>query len=834
MRHLFFTLIALCVSFSSFALGPILGTPVICQGSTTSLSNTTGGGTWVSSASVVATVDGSGNVTGVTAGTSTISYTVAATIVTQVVTVNPSPLSIAGLYTVCAGSTDVLSDAVAGGTWSSTATGVATVGVTTGIVTGISAGATTISYILATGCFASTTIYVSATPSSIGGSTSVCIGSTTVLSDAAAGGIWSSANAAIATIGTASGIVTGVSVGTSNITYSMPTGCFATTVVTVVPAPSPISGASSMCIGGTDTLTGSPTGGAWSATPSTVVSILSTGVLYGVSAGTATVTYTTSSGCYATFLVTVTSGVSAISGGTTICVGGTTSLTDATAGGVWSSSATSVATISSGGVATGVAAGSTTIMYTLSTGCLASTVLTVNPSPAPITGPGSVCVGSTITLMDAIAGGVWSSGTPSIATIGSAAGVLTGIAPGPATISYQIATGCSAYIIISVNPLPTITATSTANCGGTYSLNASGAGTGGTYLWSPSTGLSCATCATSIATISSTTIYTVAGTDVNGCVNTGTVTLNGNRISGYISLTTVPTDTVKVWLIQFNVTDSSLIAQDSTLSCMDSGTPYYEFDSKPTGSYMVKAKLLSSVPGTSGYIPTYGLSSSVWDSAATITHASATDTQHINMLYGTVPSGPGFIGGLISSGAGRGTSGAVPAVGMLVYLKNAAGNILTYTYTDGTGAYSFSGIANGTYSIYPMDYHYSTTPWTTITLTSASETFNTASFYEHTTLRTITPIGTTGISTPTLKNSFTIYPNPVINELNINWTDEKTEDATIKITDVTGREVSSSILNINATSGNAQLDTHNLNNGIYFITIKSSSVLYTNKLLIKR
>ena len=760
MRHLFFTLIALFVSFSSFALGPITGTAVICVGSITPLTDATGGGTWVSSVTGVATVDGSGNVTGITAGTSTISYTVAATTVTQVVTVNPAP-----------------------------------------------------------------------TP--IGGSTSVCIGSTIVLTDAVAGGIWSSSNVAIATVGAASGVITGISVGTTNISYTIPTGCFATTVVTVTPAPAPITGASSMCVGGNDTLTSSPAGGTWSTTGSTIVNILSPGVLYGVSVGMATITYISSAGCAATFVVTVNSTVSPISGLTAICVGNTTTLSDGFAGGTWSSSAIAVATINSSGIATGIAAGLTSITYTLSTGCLTSTVLTVNPSPALITGPASVCAGSSITMMDATGGGIWSSSTVAVATIGSASGILTGNTAGVTSISYQIATGCIRSIIVTVNPLPTITATSTANCGGTYSLNGSGAGTG-TYAWSPSTGLSCVTCTTSVATISTTATYSVTGTDANGCINTGAATLNGNRISGYISLTAVPTDTLKVWLVQFNPTDSSLIAQDSTLSCMDSGTPYYEFDSKPAGSYMVKAKLLSSVPGTSGYIPTYGLSSSVWDSAGTITHASATDTQHINMLYGTVPSGPGFIGGLISSGAGRGTSGAVPAVGMLVYLKNAAGNILTYTYTDATGAYSFSGIANGTYSIYPMDYHYSTIPWTTITLTSASETFNTASFYEHTTLRTITPLGTTGILPSTLKNSFTIYPNPVINELNINWTNEKTGDATIKITDITGREVYSSVLNINTTNGNTQLDTHNFNNGIYFITIKSNNISYTNKMLIQR
>ena len=227
-----------------------------------------------------------------------------------------------------------------------------------------------------------------------------------------------------------------------------------------------------------------------------------------------------------------------------------------------------------------------------------------------------------------------------------------------------------------------------------------------------------------------------------------------------------PSDTVRVWLIQFSPVDSSLTAEDSTLTCMDGGTPYYEFDGKPAGSYMVKAKLQSSIPGMSGYVPTYGLSTSLWDSAATIIHASATDTQHINMIYGIVPPGPGFIGGLISAGAGRGTSGGVPVVGMLVYLKDATNTILTYTYTDAAGMYAFSGLGNGSYIVYPVDYRYRTIPWTSVSLTATSETVNGVNFYEHTTHGMITPEGT--LKNPVEKETLlNISPNPANDELSI-------------------------------------------------------------------
>jgi len=299
-------------------------------------------------------------------------------------------------------------------------------------------------------------------------------------------------------------------------------------------------------------------------------------------------------------------------------------------------------------------------------------------------------------------------------------------------------------------------------------------------------------------------------------------------------MTTTPTDTVKVWLIQFNSTDSSLTAEDSTLSCIDGGTPYYEFDNEPAGNYMVKAMLLGGIAGTSGYIPTYGLSTAHWDTATHIVHVSATDTQHVNMIYGTVPSGPGFIGGLISSGAGRGTASSVPVAGMLVYLEDGSGNILTYTYTNTSGIYSFSGLAYNNYRVYPEDYQYHTTPWISITLNATSDSVASADFYQNTTNHTIIPgnnLHTTQIVTTTKIN---VYPNPAINELNVNWENEQTGTAHISIIDMTGRTVYETGLEMAATSGNALLDISNINNGIYVILIKSDNISYKGRLLIER
>jgi hypothetical protein len=292
---------------------------------------------------------------------------------------------------------------------------------------------------------------------------------------------------------------------------------------------------------------------------------------------------------------------------------------------------------------------------------------------------------------------------------------------------------------------------------------------------------------------------------------------------------------MKVWLIQFNSLDSSIAALDSTTTCAVDSMPYYEFDGKPAGNYMVKAKLIyGTIPGTSGYIPTYSLSTPHWDSAATVVHATASDSLPITMVYGIVPPGPGFIAGYVISGAGRGTTGDIPAVDMLVYLKDASGHVLTYTYTDTRGYYSFPSLANGNYIIYPEAYDFVTTPSSLLTLTAAAEYDTIVNFKQHNTYHTITPyLISTGASPLPSVSGLNVFPNPSSGLLTIDWTNQAAGNADIIITDIMGREAFKSVLNINASTGRSTLDLSGLKNGIYLMTIKSGTIYYSGKLMIQ-
>ncbi len=356
-------------SFTTPGPSPITGNPATCPGTPTQLSSSPAGGAWTSSNTAAATVSGTGLVTGVTSGTTWITYTQAGCTATFSMTVGNMP-PIAGTTTLCPGGTSTLTNPIPGGTWSSSNPTIASVGTSTGLVTaGSGSGTTVITYSNA-GCSATATVTVSPLPAITGGTT-VCAGNTLALSNATPGGTWSSSNASAATVGTSTGVVTGVAPGTTVIQYSL-SGCSATTTVTVGATIAPITGTTTFCVTGGTSLSCATPGGTWSSSNNSVASVSSTGAVDGVAAGTATISYTTG-GCSQTAIVTVDPSTVTISGVDSVCkgVGHEVTLSNNSGGGTWSSSNTTRATVDpSTGVVTGVTSGQAfTITYTVTNSC---------------------------------------------------------------------------------------------------------------------------------------------------------------------------------------------------------------------------------------------------------------------------------------------------------------------------------------------------------------------------------------------------------------------------------------------------------------------------------
>ena len=458
-----------CSALATVTVNPlpaaISGTLTLCAGNNTTLTDISGAGTWTSLNTTVATVgSASGVVYGLSSGTSTIVFMQSSTGCTTsaVVTVNPAAAVITGPTAVCVGQTITLHDATPLGTWSSSGPGIGSIVGGTGVVTGVSAGTVTITYMLPSGCYSTATVVVNALPSSITGSSTVCLSYTTTLADAGGvSGTWSSSNTGVVPVGSTTGVVTGSGVGTSTITYMLTaTGCYTTFLETVNLLPSVIQGPTSFCANANTTLTDSTLGGTWTSSVTTVATSGGGGVLNGVAAGTTTITYSLGSGCYVTRTETVLPFPAPIVGDSMVCSGSATTLTDITGGSTWSITGTGATIGTTTGIVTATLSGLThvidTIKYTITaTGCKVVRPFTVNPLPGAIAGVLLICDSSTTNLYNALSGGVWTSFNTSIATINALSGVAVGLTPGTDLISYTIpATGCMTTTSLTVAPPP--------------------------------------------------------------------------------------------------------------------------------------------------------------------------------------------------------------------------------------------------------------------------------------------------------------------------------------------------------------------------------------------
>ena len=504
------------------AVNPITGILAVCIGFTTALNNTTSGGTWASATPSVAVINSSGDVTGIAAGTSVITYTftngngcTSSSSATITVNALPTVSPITGTTSVCVGLTTSLFSTTTGGFWSSASPTIATIN-SSGIATGITNGTSIISYTVtdANSCAktVNTTITVNGLPT-VSGPSAVCVGKTIQLSPAV-GGTWISNDTAIATV-TNSGLVTGVSSGNATFTFTNTiTNCSATTTnVTVNPLPAvnPITGTLAVCIGFTTTLNNTTSGGTWtSATPS-VAAINSSGVVSGIANGTSVITYTftNSNGCTSTSNATVTvNAFPIVSAPTAVCIGSTIQIVPSN-GGTWISNDTTKATVDNSGIVTGVASGNTTFTFTNSTtGCSASTnAVTILVSPTIISHPvisQTVCTGNSVNFsIIASASGLtyqWYNGiTPltngnGISGVGTATLTINPVTISAASANYNcVISGTCAPNVTSnnaellVNQMVAITtqpANSQVTCtGAAVSFSIAATGSGLTYQW---------------------------------------------------------------------------------------------------------------------------------------------------------------------------------------------------------------------------------------------------------------------------------------------------------------------------------------------------------------
>jgi hypothetical protein len=319
---------------------------------------------------------------------------------------------------------------------------------------------------------------------------------------------------------------------------------------------------------------------------------------------------------------------------------------------------------------------------------------------------------------------------------------------------------------------------------------------------------------------------TIVCTDtVSHTVTIGNVTPT-NTISGWVFADTINsnfTGNYKVWLIKLD-SMNYLHAVDSVSMTLYNYASYH-FDNKPAGSYRVKAAITGQPAGTAGFVPTYHDSSLYWLTAAVINHTGGSSTNNnVWMRTGTVTSGPGFIGGNVTTGANKSANKTTsnPCVGLLVYLINSTTNQLVgSSVTDASGNYSFSNLPVGNYKVSPEEMNFTTTSWTNIAITTAQPSAASINFAEHTVSFTITPI-TTGVATVANNIHINVYPNPS-NTGNINIAIGSVASAQVTVTNIAGQIVHNATMTADA-NGVITLDVAALQAGTYFVTVDANNM----------
>lgn len=329
-----------------------------------------------------------------------------------------------------------------------------------------------------------------------------------------------------------------------NTTYTIiganSSGCKDTAVVTVTVMPKPVvvsNGTVSLCNG--DSILLNATGAAgyiWSPGAGLSCTGCPSPSARPTSNTTYTVVGTSANGCKDTATTTVNvNGLPNVSAGSdvAICTGSNTSLQ---ATGASNYTWTPATGLSCTNCANPTANPTTTTTYTViganGSSCKDTATVKVTVNSLPVVSAGadkSLCMGTGESLQGI--GATTYSWTP--ATDLSCSNCAAPTATPSATTTYTVtgtdANGCkdTGVVKLTVNSLPVVSGGSdkTVCLGDSTQLQGSGAVS---YAWSPATGLSCTNCTNPKASPSVTTVYTVTGTDANGCKNISTVKVTVN------------------------------------------------------------------------------------------------------------------------------------------------------------------------------------------------------------------------------------------------------------------------------------------------------------------
>ena len=526
----------------------------------------------------------------------------------------------------------------------------------------------------------------------------------------------------------------------------------------------------------------------WQSSDTTIASVSDSGDVRGVKLGNALVTASADNLSATSAIVVNPAPVGSVAvtlGSSAISIGSTTQATvvvkDSTGTVVtdrvvtWSSSAPSIATVSSTGMVTGVAAGSATITATSESKSGSASVSVSAPSPAPVAsvtvslGFSSLSVGASgqasVTLKDA-SGNVlsgraitWASSNPSIATV-SSTGVVQAVGLGTATISAtsEGVTG-SASVNVVAAPVASVTVTLTS------SSLAVGQSTQGTAVTKDANGnvltgrsITWASSNTAVATVSSTGLVQAVAT------GSATISASSEGISGATGVVVAP---APVATVTVTLSPTSVVAgQTSQASAVLKDAQ---------GNVLTGRTITWSSSSSVATVSSSGLVQAVTAGTATISATSGGVTGSATLTVTQVPVASVTVTVNSSSlTVGQATQASAT-------LKDASGNVLTgrtiswSSSNTAVATVNSSGLVTavgaGTSSISATSGGVSGNATITVTLAPvATVTLSPASLS--------LPVGSTGQLTATLKDA----SGNTLTGRTITWSSNATAVATVSTT----------------------------------------------------
>ncbi|HQQ13010.1 MAG TPA: PKD domain-containing protein [Bacteroidales bacterium] len=245
----------------------------------------------------------------------------------------------------------------------------------------------------------------------------------------------------------------------------------------------------------------------------------------------------------------------------------------------------------------------------------------------------------------------------------------------------------------------------------------------------------------------------------------------------------------------------------------------YMFPFVPNGTFTILAMPVSA----NGYLPTYYGNTIFWEEALQVVPGQTSNPYNISLVQANTGAGVG--NGTISGIINYGGNGAMFVDKIIVYLTNASHQVIAYKHVDSNGNFAFTGLATGTYYLYP-------------------ELAGVNSDYMQVNLTDLQPemvynmsfSGNNFLGTSEIPDSFFVrepYPNPANDQLNLDINRSDGGQIRVNILDISGRLIMKHTETLGAGINKLSLPVSQLEKGMYLVQFMDESGRQISRRFIK-